>query len=88
MLNVIEEFYHGNLEPMEMSSGYAPRLKKQLSKLTAIEERLYERLTDEDKVIFNSYRDVYGEFTSMSCADSFLNGFRLGGKFAVDMLAE
>ena len=88
MFNVIENLYCGNHEPMEMSSEYAPRLKKQLSKLTAIEERLYERLTDEDKVIFNSYRDAYGEFTSMSCADSFLNGFRLGGKFAVDMLAE
>ena len=88
MFNVIENLYYGNHEPMEMSSEYAPRLKKQLSKLTAIEERLYERLTDEDKVIFNSYRDAYGEFASMSCADSFLNGFRLGGKFAVDMLAE
>lgn len=88
MLNVIEELYHGNLEPMEMSSGHAPRLKKQLSKLTAIEERLYERLSDEDRTIFNSYRDACGEFTSMSCADSFLNGFRLGGKLAVDMLIE
>ena len=52
-------------------------------------ERLYLReMTDEDKAIFNSYRDAYGEFTSMSCADSFLNGFRLGGKFAVDMLVK
>lgn len=43
MFNVIENLYYGNHEPMEMSSKYAPRLKKQLSKLTAIEERLYER---------------------------------------------
>ena len=88
MINIIEELYLGNLEPMEMSSENAPRLKRQLNKLTAIEERLYEKLSDEDMTIFNSYRDACGEFTSMSCADSFLNGFRLGGRLAVDMLIE
>ena len=49
MFNVIENLYYGNHEPMEMSSEYAPGLKKQLSKLTAIEEILYEKLTDEDR---------------------------------------
>lgn len=87
MYNVIESLYFGNLEPMEMSSECAPKLKKQLRDLTEIEEKLYSELTDEDKELFNSYREAYVEFTSLSCADSFLVGFRLGGKMAVDMLA-
>ncbi len=86
MYDAIKGLYYGNLEPMEMTDEYASSLRKQLSRLTTIEERLQSRLTDEDKHLFEKYRDAYVEFTSTSCADSFLHGFRLGGKIAVEML--
>ena len=88
MFNVIESLYYGNFEAMEMTNEYTPKLKKQLNELTSIEEKLYSKLTDEDKELFKSYREAYCKFTSTSCADSFINGFRFGGKIAVDMLAE
>lgn len=86
MYDAIKGLYYGNFEPMEMTGEYALSLRKQLSRLTTIEEKLYSRLTDEDKYLFEKYCDACVKFNSTSCADSFLHGFRLGGKIAVEML--
>ena len=88
MFNTIESLYYGNLEPLELNSEYTLKLKKQLKKLAEIEGRLMLQLSDEDRMLFNDYREAYIEFNSTGCADSFINGFRLGAKFAVDMFAE
>ena len=88
MFDVIKSLYYGNLEPMETNSEYTPKLKKQLNKLAEIEGRLMLQLSDEDKILFSDYREAYIEFNSTGCADSFINGFRLGAKFVVDMFAE
>lgn len=88
MFNAIESIYYGNLEPMEMSSEYTSKLKKELKELTEIEQELYSKLADEDKEVFHKYREVNIRFNATGCASNFVNGFRLGGKIAVDMLAE
>ena len=84
MSGFIEDFYYGNIEPQECCSELKSELKKKLSVLAEKEETLTSKLNDEEKVLFVSYTNTYNDFLTVSIADSFISGFRLGAKFAHD----
>ena len=84
MANIIEDFYYGNIEPQEVNSELTAKLKKKLNKLTEKEEQLTARLNNEEKELFLNYASIYNEFSTMSNADSFISGFRLGARFIYD----
>ena len=84
MSRFIEDFYYGNIEPQESSSGLISELKKKLSILTQTEEQLASKLTDEEKELFVKYASQSSEFLCISNADSFIADFRLGAKFTYD----
>lgn len=88
MSNFIEELYYGNLEPQSTTSVLNYKMKKQLDKLVQKEEALRGKINDETKELFESYTNAYNEFLSTCCADSFVIGFKFGGKFAIDTFAE
>lgn len=84
MSNFIEELYYGNIEPQELSTELSGKLKKKLGNLAEKEEQITERLNGEDKELFQNYVSAYIEFSTISNADSFISGFRLGAKFTYD----
>ncbi len=84
MSNIIEDFYYGNIEPQEVNSELTPKLKKKLSSLADKEEQFAARLNAEDKELFQNYVSAYIEFSTVSNADSFIAGFRLGARFTYD----
>ena len=88
MKSFIEEFYYGNIEPQELSSEYGLTLKKKLNSLVKNEDEFREKLSEEEKKLFKKYSDSYNEFLSMSVADSFISGFRLGAKFTHDVFVK
>ena len=84
MSGFIEDFYYGNIEPQECCSELKCELKKKLSVLAEKEETLTSKLNNEEKVLFVSYTNTYNDFLTVSIADSFISGFRLGAKFTLD----
>ena len=88
MKSFIEEFYYGNIDPQELSSELGSSLKKKLNSLVKSEDEFREKLTDEEKKMFQQYTNLYNEFLSMSVADSFISGFRLGAKFTHDVFVK
>ena len=84
MSNIIEELYYGNIEPQALSSELSGKLSKKLNTLTEKEEELTSKFVGEDKELFLVYINTYSEFLSLSNADSFISGFRLGAKFTYD----
>ena len=84
MSGFIEEFYYGNIEPQECCSELKCELKKKLNSLTQKEETLNSRLSGEEKDLFVAYTNTYNDFLTVSIADSFISGFRLGAKFTFD----
>ena len=84
MSGFIEDFYYGNIEPQECCSELKSELKKKLSVLAEKEEILMSKLNDEEKVLFVSYTSTYNDFLTVSIADGFISGFRLGAKFTYD----
>lgn len=84
MSKFIEDFYYGNIEPQECCSELKSDLKKKLNSLTKKEEMLNSRLSGEEKDLFVTYTSTYNDFLTVSIADSFIAGFRLGAKFTYD----
>ena len=84
MSGFIEDFYYGNIEPQECCSELKCELRKKLNSLTEKEETLNSRLSGQEKDLFVTYTNTYNDFLTISMADSFISGFRLGAKFTLD----
>ena len=84
MSNIIEDLYYGNLEPQETQSGLAHELKSKLKKLNSVEDQLRVTMPSESKRILDEYIDAYNDFSSYSCADAFISGFKYGARFIHD----
>ncbi len=84
MSGFIEDFYYGNIEPQECCSKLKSDLKKKLNSLTEKEELLTSRLNCKERDLFVTYVSTYNDFLTVSIADSFISGFRLGAKFTHD----
>ena len=88
MSGFIEDFYYGNIEAQELSSELGGTLKKKLNTLAKSEEELREKLSSEEKKLFEKYTNSCNEFLSICTADSFISGFRLGAKFTHDVFVK
>ena len=88
MSGFIEDLYYGNIEAQELSSELGGTLKKKLNTLAKSEEELMEKLSAEEKNLFEKYTNSCNEFLSMCTADSFISGFRLGAKFTHDVFVK
>lgn len=88
MSGFIEDFYYGNIEAQELSSELGGTLKKKLNTLAKSEEELREKLSAEEKKLFEKYTNSCNEFMSICTADSFISGFRLGAKFTHDVFVK
>ena len=88
MSSIIEDFYYGNIEPQALSTEITPRLKKKLNVLVKKEEELSAMLPEKEKELFTNYVSAYNEFSSISIADGFISGFRLGARFTYDTFIE
>ena len=88
MSGFIEDFYYGNIEAQELSSELGSTLKKKLNTLAKSEEELREKLSAEEKKLFEKYTNSCNEFLSICTADSFISGFRLGAKFTHDVFVK
>ena len=84
MSRFIEEFYYGNIDPQARGYRKGSHSLKVSKSINELEEKLTERLSDEDKALFLDFCNAYGELMGDAGLDSFLVGFRLGAKMIFD----
>lgn len=82
--NFIEELFHGNIAPQSQTISSDKHFKAAWDKLVATEEILSHRLDGEEKKLFDEYVNSYGFVLSMSDAESFIRGFRIGARIIFD----
>lgn len=78
--NFIENLYYGNIEPMEIQTNITPELKAKLKVLSEKEEKFRKGLSEENLKLFDELAQFSAGFNSLSCLDSFISGFKIGGK--------
>lgn len=87
-MKILEEFWYGNIQPSEKAIPQGSRHAKLLNRLVQNEDNLAALLSDEAKKLFDKFKDAQGELSSMNECDAFVLGFRLGGRFMLEVMEE
>ena len=87
-MNILEEFWYGNLEPTEYDTPSNKECKELLQLISRNEEKLLATMTEEQKELFSRYTDCVREHQAMAECLLFQNSFRLGGRMMLEVMGE
>ena len=87
-MNVLEEFWYGNLDPAEYDANPSKEYKELVRLISRNEEKLLTTMTDEQKELFTKYADCVREYQVMAECMLFQSSFRLGGRMMLEVMAK
>ena len=85
-MNILEEFWYGNLDPAEYDASPSEEYRELIRLLSRNEEKLLASMTDAQKDLFSRYQDCVREFQTMAECLLFQNSFRLGARMMLDVM--
>ena len=88
MGNILEEFWYGNIDPMEQSTGKSQAVKELLRLMGRNRDRLHNSMTAEQRETLVKYDDCVNEMHSIMEVEIFSYAFRLGGRFMLETLLD
>ena len=88
MGNILEEFWYGNIDPMEQSTGKSCEIKELIKLMGRNRDRLHDSMTAEQREILVEYDDCVNELHSIMELEIFSYAFRLGGRFMLATLMD
>ena len=87
-MSLLEEFWYGNIEPMEYDTSSCKECKKLLELICRNEEKLKATMTDEQKELFSKYTDCVREYQTITDYLLFQNSFKLGARMMVEVMRD
>lgn len=87
-MNILEEFWYGNLDPAEYDANTSKEYKEILRLISRNEEKLLATMTEEQKELFTRYTDCVREHQAMVECLLFQNSFCLGGRMMLEVIAK
>lgn len=85
-MNILEEFWYGNIEPAEYDTSVGKEHKELLQLISRNEDKLLATMTDEQKELFTRYADCVREYQITAECLLFQNSFRLGGGMMLEVI--
>lgn len=85
-MNILEEFWYGNIEPAEYDISSGKEYKELLQLISRNEDKLLATMTEEQKELFTKYADCVREYQVMAECLLFQNSFRLGGRMMLEVM--
>ena len=79
-MNVLEDFWYGNINPQEQSKENNRAIKELLNLMGCNRDRLCETMTDEQREVLEKYDDCVNEMYGLIEVEIFSYAFRLGGR--------
>ena len=87
-MNILEEFWYGNIEPAEYDASPNKEYKEMLQLISRNEDNLLATMTDAQKELFTRCADCVREYQTMAECMLFQNSFRLGAKMMLAIMNE
>ena len=82
-MHILEEFWYGNINPMERPFQRQRKFDKTFRLLTKNEEKLLENLNEQEKEVFDKLKACYDEMIQTTECQTFIKGFKLGARFVI-----
>ena len=87
MKKTLVDLWYGNIDPQEQAQAN-PQVPDLLKLLERNHDALSKTLNDDQKVILEKYQSCADEISGFCERDSFICGFRLGMRLAIEALTE
>ena len=88
MGNILEEFWYGNIDPLEQSTEKSLVVKELIKLMGRNRDRLWDSMTAEQWETLAKYDDCVNEMHSIIELEIFTYAFRLGGRFMLATLMD
>ncbi|MBQ2967636.1 MAG: hypothetical protein IJE10_05910 [Clostridia bacterium] len=82
-MHILEEFWYGNINPMERPFQRQRKFDKTFRLLVKNEEKLLENLNEQEKEVFDKFKACYDEMIQTTECQTFIKGFKLGARFVI-----
>ena len=87
-MNILEEFWYGNIEPAEYDVFPSKEYKEMLQLISRNEDKLLATMTEVQKEVFVRYTDCVREYQVMAECMLFQNSFRLGARMMLTVMED
>lgn len=88
MRRMLEELYYGNINPNSKRFIRNPQFAKAMNVLSGNEEKLTGLMEGQEKKLFLELVNAQSEVNGVTAVESFINGFRLGARIALEIMNE
>lgn len=88
MKQIVRDLWYGNLSPFEKCEEGKDELKKLVGLMARNEEKLKEGLKENQKEIFEKYRDATEEYNSKLQENAFFEGLSFGIKIMTSVFSD
>ena len=85
-MNILEDFWYGNINPQEESKEHNREIKELLTLMGRNRDALSSTLTDEQREVLEKYDDCVNEMYGLIEVAIFSYAFRLGGRLMLATL--
>lgn len=82
-MNIVEEFWYGNINLAERSFQKQRGFDKAFRILTRKEEKLLETLNEQEKELFDKFKAFYEKMMQITECQTFIKEFKLGARFVM-----
>lgn len=83
-MTTLEDLYYGNIVPAGKGIKKGSEYSQLLHLATRNEEKLSATLTEEQKILFEKYKDCTMDMCGITEKDAFVEGVKLGVKIVVE----
>ena len=85
---LLKELWHGNIVLQEDSRNNSGEMKELMGYIARHSEDLEKLLNDEQREIFDKFRECWNEYVSLAEAAIFEYAFKLGARLTFESLTE
>lgn len=85
-MTMLENLYYGNIAPHEKYIRRGSKLDKAISSLCSEEDNLTSTLTEQQKEVFDRFRQCQDELNSITELTAFSDGFILAARLMIEVL--
>jgi hypothetical protein len=88
MRRMLEELYYGNIRPNDKQFIRDTQFDKAMHVLSENEGKLTGLLEGQEKKLLLDLVNAQSEVNGVTAVESFINGFRLGARIAIEIMNE
>ncbi len=84
--SILKEFYYGNVVPVERQIINVSEIRRAAKQLDTVENQLRAILQPEAIPLLERFGKLQSELSSLTEADSYVDGFKTGARFMLEIL--